>query len=119
METRYLSDERRIILWRRALFLFRKFKEVEGAFHKAGYEHYRIEQYIVGLNNESKPDIIGWKNSSDGLDDIIILELTLNDRKSKHEQLEKYRNLEREQFAPPWNNTSGFLRDNHRYSNNN
>lgn len=95
-----MSEERRIVLWRRALFLFRKFTDSEGPFHKAGFEHFRIEQKIVGLG-ENKPDIIGWRTGSgDGGDRALILELTLNDKASKSKQLERYRSLGPNQLNP-------------------
>ena len=97
---RSLSEERRIVLWRRALFLFRKFKDSEGPFHRAGFEHFRIEQKIVGLG-ENKPDIIGWRTGSgDGDDRALILELTLNDKASKSKQLERYISLGPNQLNP-------------------
>ena len=97
---RYLSEERRIVLWRRAIFLFRKFTNFEGPFYKAGFTEFRIEQKIVGLN-ESKPDIISWK-SNEGSDEqsVLIVELTLNVEKSKHDQLMRYRSLRPNQLNP-------------------
>ncbi len=95
-----MSEERRIVLWRRALFLFREFKETEGAFHKAGFTQFRVEQKIVGLN-ENKPDIIGWRTSlEENGDKALVLELTLNHTESKHKQLERYSRLEPSQLNP-------------------
>lgn len=95
-----LSEDCRITLWRRAIFLFRKFKNSEGAFHKAGFAHFRIEQKMIGLN-EIKPDIIAWRLGTGNNDDsVLILELTLNENASKHNQLLKYRALESNQLNP-------------------
>ena len=95
-----MSEERRIVLWRRAIFLFRKFKGSEGAFHKAGFVQFRIEQKIIGLS-ENKPDIISWRTGEAfGEDAVLIIELTLNDRCLKHDQLSRYSGLEPKQLNP-------------------
>ena len=97
---RSLSEERRIVLWRRAIFLFRKFTGSEGPFHKAGFREFRIEQKIVGLG-ESKPDIISWRSDGGGGDQsVLIVELTLNAEKPKHDQLMRYLSLKPNQMNP-------------------
>ena len=98
MATRY-SPERRIVLWRRALFQFRKFKDREGAFNKAGYRYFRVEQALVGPE-ETRPDIIGWKEIKEGENRAVVVELTLNNSKSKAEQLERYARLRPSQLLP-------------------
>lgn len=103
-----MSEERRIVLWRRAIFQFRRFSDKEGAFHKAGLTDFRIEQNIVGLA-DSKPDIIGWRKGSGGHgeDYPLAMELTLNDERSKLGQIERYRALKPEQLAPIGISSSG------------
>ena len=83
-----MSDERRIILWRRAVFLFRKFRKCEGAFHDAGFSNFRVEQAIHGMN-ECYPDLIGWRVGDYKKDWTLVVELTLGDS-DKSRQLRKY-----------------------------
>lgn len=85
---KFLSDDRRIVQWRRAIFLFRKFRESEGAFHKAGYSNFRVEQTLHGME-ESSPDLIGWRVGDYKKDWALIVELTLGDH-DKTKQLRKY-----------------------------
>lgn len=95
-----MSEERRIVLWRRAIFLFRRFTGSEGPFHKAGFREFRIEQKIVGLG-ESKPDIVSWRSYGEGGDQsVLIVELTLNAEKPKHDQLTRYLSLRPNQMNP-------------------
>lgn len=98
---RYLPDEdRRIELWRKAIFLFRKFREIEGPFHMAGVDQFLIEQKIVGLRG-SKPDIIGWRVGREGKTDLpIVFELTLDSGKSKKDQIERYAGITPEMISP-------------------
>lgn len=98
MAMRY-SPERRIVLWRRALFQFRMFKNRQGAFNKAGFQYFRVEQRIVGPE-ETKPDIIGWRKGGVGDDSAIVVELTLNNSKPKGEQLQRYARLDPKQLIP-------------------
>ncbi|ADN35245.1 hypothetical protein Mpet_0471 [Methanolacinia petrolearia DSM 11571] len=93
MELKYLPEiDRRLVLWRNTLQLFRKLNrpKFEGPFHKCNY-NYQIEPFLRNNYEETdyNPDIVASNDNS-----WLIIELTNNSDKSKCDQILKYKDLE-------------------------
>jgi len=90
-----LSNER-IKLWRSAIRQFKQYGGVKGVFYESGYNQFRVER---GLDEDLKPDIIGWSTLGDDEHDrYFILELTMNIL-SKDKQLKRYKDANPKLFT--------------------
>jgi hypothetical protein len=74
------KGERRIELWRRAIFLFDKSQHEVGPFFKAGYEDFFCEPKTA---EKRTPDIIGFSEKF-----FCIMDISMSDQKG--EEMKKY-----------------------------